>query len=109
VKFVSDPPSPTQLEDVPTKGKGKAKEQREVGEGDDTVTIGYTSDDEDEETLYERFQLRSRFSQAGMPNIPVIVEKLAILEASILVPPRRPRNATRKHAAKKLKVTETTN
>jgi hypothetical protein len=44
-----------------------------------------------------------------MPNIPVIVEKPARLEASIPVPPRRPRNATRKHTAKKLKITETTN
>jgi hypothetical protein len=44
-----------------------------------------------------------------MPNIPVIVEKPARLEASIPVPLRRPRNATRKHAAKKLKITETTN
>jgi hypothetical protein len=109
VKFVSDPPSPPQLEDVRTEGKGKAKEQREVGEGDDAVTIGYTSDNEDEETLQERFQLQSRFNRAGMPNIPVIVEKLAILEASIPVLPRRPRNVMRKHAAKKLKITETTN
>jgi hypothetical protein len=63
-------------------GKGKAKERREVGEGDDTVTIEDTSNDEDEETLQERFQLRSRFSRAGMPNILVIVEKPASLEAS---------------------------
>jgi hypothetical protein len=51
VKFVSDPPSPPRLEDVPVEGKGKAKEHREVGEGDDTVTIEDTSDDDDEETL----------------------------------------------------------
>jgi hypothetical protein len=37
-------------------GKGKVKERREVSEGDDTVTIEDTSDDEDEETLQERFQ-----------------------------------------------------
>jgi hypothetical protein len=38
VKFVSDPPSPPPwLEDVLAEGKGKAKERREVGEGDDTV------------------------------------------------------------------------
>jgi hypothetical protein len=54
-KFVSDPPSPPRLEDVPSEGKVKAMERREVGEGDDTVTIEDTSDDEDEETLQERF------------------------------------------------------
>jgi hypothetical protein len=43
-----------------------------------------------------------------MPNIPIIIEKPASLEASIPVPPRRLRNAMRKHAAKKLKITETT-
>jgi hypothetical protein len=45
VKFISDPPSPPQLEDVPAEGKGKAKERY------DTVTIEDTSDDENEETL----------------------------------------------------------
>jgi hypothetical protein len=45
------PPPPARLEDVPEEGKGKAKEHREVGEGDDTVTIEDTSDDEDGETL----------------------------------------------------------
>jgi hypothetical protein len=43
-----------------------------------------------------------------MPNIPVIVEKPDSLEASIPVPPRRPRNATWKRTAKKLKIVETT-
>jgi hypothetical protein len=47
----------------------KAKERREVGEGDDTVVVEDTSDDddEDEETLQDRFQLRSRFSRPGLP------------------------------------------
>jgi hypothetical protein len=61
-KFVSDPTPPPRLEDVPEEGKGKVKERREVGEGDETVTIEDTSDEEDGETLQERFQLRSRFS-----------------------------------------------
>jgi hypothetical protein len=93
---------------VQGEGKGKSKERHEVGEGDDTITIEDTSDDEDEETLQERFQLRSRFSRAGMPNIPVIIVKPASFEASIPVPPRRPRNATRKCVAKKLRISETT-
>jgi hypothetical protein len=46
---------PPQLEDVPEEGKGKVKEHREVGEGDDTVTIDDTSDDEDGVMLQERF------------------------------------------------------
>jgi hypothetical protein len=50
------------------------KERREVGEGDDTVTNEDTSDDEDGETLQERFQLRSRFSRPGLPDIPLIVD-----------------------------------
>jgi hypothetical protein len=61
-KFVSDPTPPPQLVDIPEEGKSKAKERREVCEGDDTVTIEDTSDEEDGETLKERFQLQSRFS-----------------------------------------------
>jgi hypothetical protein len=48
-KFVSDPTPPPQFVDIPEEGKGK--ERREVGEGDDTVTIEDTSDEEDGETL----------------------------------------------------------
>jgi chromatin segregation and condensation protein Rec8/ScpA/Scc1 (kleisin family) len=89
-------------------GKGKMKEHREVGEGDDAVTIEDTSDDEDGEMLQERFQLRSRFSRPGLPNIPLIIEKPISLEASIPALPRRPHNVARKRAAKKLKITEST-
>jgi hypothetical protein len=85
------------------------KERRKVGEGYDIVTIEDTSDDEDEETLQERFQLRSRFSRPGLPNIPLIVERPASLEACIPAPPRRPRNVVRKRTAKNLKITESTN
>jgi hypothetical protein len=88
-------------------GKGKAKERREVGEGDDTVIVEDTSDEEDEETLQERFQLRSRFSRPGLPNVPLINDPPNILEASLPAPPRRPHNVARKRVAKKLKVTET--
>jgi hypothetical protein len=71
-KYVSDPTPPPQFVDIPEEGKGKAKERREVGKGDDTVTIEDMSDEEDGETLEERFQLRSRFSRPGLPNIPLI-------------------------------------
>jgi hypothetical protein len=37
-KFVSEPTSPPRLVEIPEEGKGKGKECREVGEGDDTVT-----------------------------------------------------------------------
>jgi hypothetical protein len=50
-KFVSDPAPPPRLVDILEEGKGKAKERREVSEGDDTVTIEDTSDEEDGETL----------------------------------------------------------
>jgi hypothetical protein len=109
VKFVSEPAAPPQLVEVPEEGKAKAKEQREIGEGDDTVVIEDTSkEDDDEETLQERFQLRSRFSRPGLPNIPLVQDTPTSLEASLPAPPRRPRNVARKRVAKKLKVTETT-
>jgi hypothetical protein len=54
-KFVSDPTPPPQVVDIPEEGKGKAKECCEVGEGDDTATIEDTFDEEDGETLQERF------------------------------------------------------
>jgi hypothetical protein len=108
-KFVSEPPSPPQLVEVPEEGKDKAKERREVGEGDDTVVVEDTSDeDDDEEMLKDRFQLRSRFTRPGLPHIPLVQDQPASLEASLPTPPRRPRNVARKRVDKKLKVTETT-
>jgi hypothetical protein len=108
-KFVSEPPPPPQLVEVPEEGKAKAKERCEVGEGDDTVVVEDTSEeDDDEEKLQDRFQLRSRFSHPGLPHIPLVQDQPASLEAGLAAPLRRPRNASRKLAAKKLKVTETT-
>jgi hypothetical protein len=80
VKFVSEPASPPRLVNIPEEGKGKAKERREVGEGDDTVIVEDTSDEEDEETLQERFQLRSRFSRPELPNVPLIHESTCATE-----------------------------
>jgi hypothetical protein len=92
-KFFSEPPPPPQVVEIPEEGKTKAKERREVGEGDDAVVVEDTSDeDDDEETLQDRFQLWSRFSHPGLPHVP----------------PRRPRNPARKRVSKKLKVSETT-
>jgi hypothetical protein len=107
-KFVSDPASPPRLVDIPEEGKVKGKERRDVSEGDDTVIIEDTSDEEDGETPQERFQLRSSFSHPGLPNVPLINDPPTSLEASLPAPPRRPRNVARKRVAKKLKVTETT-
>jgi hypothetical protein len=108
-KFVSEPSPPPQEVEIPEEGKTKAKEQCEVGEGDDTVVVEYTSDeDDDKETLQDRFQLRSRFSRPGLPHVPLVQDQPASLEASLATPPRRPRNPARKRVAKKLKVTETT-
>jgi hypothetical protein len=73
VKFVSEPVSPPQLVEVLEEGKAKAKEWREVGEGDNTVVVEDTSEeDDDEEILQERFQLRSRFSRPGLPHVPLV-------------------------------------
>jgi hypothetical protein len=108
-KFVSELPPPPQEVEIPEEGKTKAKERREVGEGDDTVVVEDTSDeDDDEETLQDRFQLRSRFSRPGLPHVPLVQNPPASLEASLAAPPRMPCNPTRKRVAKKLKVSETT-
>jgi radical SAM superfamily enzyme YgiQ (UPF0313 family) len=108
VKFVSEPASPPRLVEIPDEGKGKAKEHREVGEGDNTVVVEGKSDEDDEETLQDRFQLRSRFTRPGLSNVPLIQDPPTVLEASLPSPPKKPRNMARKHVAKKLKVTETT-
>jgi hypothetical protein len=108
-KFVSDPPPPPQEVEIPEEGKTKAKERREVGEGDDTIVVEDTSDeDDDEETLQDRFQLRLRFSRPGLPHVPLVQDPPTSLEASLAAPLRKPRNASRKRVSKKLKVTETT-
>jgi hypothetical protein len=68
-----------------------------------------TSDeDNDEETLQDHFQLRSRFSRPGLPHVPLVQDPPASLEASLAVLPRKPRSPTRKRVTKKLKVFETT-
>jgi hypothetical protein len=108
-KFVSEPASPPQLVEVQEEGRAKTKERREVGKGDDTVVVEDSSEeDNDEETLQERFQLRSRFSRPGLPHIPLVQDPPTSLEASLAAPPKKLHNVARKRVTKKLKVTETT-
>jgi hypothetical protein len=111
-RFVSEPQPPPQGIEIPEGGKTKAKERREVGEGDDTVIVEDTSDDdeeeEEEETLQDRFQLRSRFSRPGLPHVPLVQDPPASLEASLAALPRKPRNPARKRVTKKLRLSETT-
>jgi hypothetical protein len=75
-KFVSEPQPPPHGIEISQEGKSKAKEWREVGEGDDTVIVEDTTDDDDDdydkETLQDRFQLRSRFSHPGLPHVPLL-------------------------------------
>jgi hypothetical protein len=112
-RFVSEPQPPPQGIEIPEGGKTKtkAKERREVGEGDDTVIVEDTfeeDDDEEEETLQDRFQLWSRFSRPGLPHVPLVQDLPTSLEASLAAPPRKPRNPARKRVTKKLRVSETT-
>jgi hypothetical protein len=94
--------------DIPEEGKGKGKERREVGEGDDTVTIEDMFDKEDGDMLQEWFDLRSKFSSPGLPNVPFIDDPPTSLEASLPAPPKRPRNVAHNRITKTLKVTEST-
>jgi hypothetical protein len=109
-RFISKPQPPPHGIEIPERGKTKAKERREVREGDDTVIVEDTSDDDDdnEETLQDRFQLRSRFSRPSLPHVPLVQEPPASLEASLAAPPRKPRNPARKRVTKKLRVSKTT-
>jgi hypothetical protein len=110
--FVSEPQPPPHGIEIPKEGKAKAKERREVGEGNDTVIVEDTSDDDDgdddEETLQDRFQLWSRFSRPGLPHVLLVQDPPASLEASLATPPQKPHNPARKRVAKKLRVSETT-
>jgi hypothetical protein len=108
-KFVSEPQPPPHGIEIPKEGKAKEKERREVGEGDDTVIVeDTTDDDDDDEMLQDRFQLQSRFSRPGLPHVPLVQDPPASLEASLVAPPRKPRNPACKRVTKKLKVSETT-
>jgi hypothetical protein len=47
-KFVSEPATPPRLVEILEEGKVKAKERREVGEGDNTVVVEDTSEEDDD-------------------------------------------------------------
>jgi hypothetical protein len=108
--FISEPQPPPHGIEIPKEGKAKAKERREVGEGDDTVIVEDTSDDDDDddEMLQDRFQLRSRLSRPGLPHVPLVQDLPTSLEASLAAPPLKSCNPARKRVTKKLKVMETT-
>jgi hypothetical protein len=111
-RFISEPQPPPQGIEIPEGGKTKtkAKERREVSEGDDTVIVEDTSeeDDDDDVKLQDRFQLRSRFSRPGLPHVPLVQDPPTSLEASLAALPRKPHNPAHKRVAKKLRVSETT-
>jgi hypothetical protein len=67
-----------------------------------------SNEDDDKETLQDRFQLWSRFSRPGLPHVPLVQDPSPSLEASLAAPPRKPCNPARKRVMKKLKVSKTT-
>jgi hypothetical protein len=50
-RFISEPQPPPLEVEIPEEGKTKAKERRELGEGDDTVIVEDTSDEDDDEEM----------------------------------------------------------
>jgi hypothetical protein len=77
-KYVSDPTPLPQFVDIPEEGKGKAKGRREDGEGDDTVTIEDTSDEEDVETSKSDFSCGLGSADLGCPIFPSLrIHRLA--------------------------------
>jgi hypothetical protein len=77
-KFVSDPTPPPRLVDIPEECKSKAKHRREVGEGDNTVTIEDTSDEEDGKCCRSNFSYGSGSADLGYPTSPsLMIHKLA--------------------------------
>jgi hypothetical protein len=90
--------------------RGRASTRNATKSVKDTtqVVVENTWEEDDEETLQERFQLWSRFSRPGLPHVPLVQAPPASLEASLPAPPKKRRNVARKRVAKKLKVTETT-
>jgi hypothetical protein len=66
------PNSPPQIVDIPKEGKGKAKERREVGNGDDTVTIEDTSDEEDGKCSRSNFNFGPGSADLGYPTFPLL-------------------------------------
>jgi hypothetical protein len=77
-KFVFNPTPPPRLVDILEEGKGKAKERHEVSEGDDTVTIEDTTDEEDGETLQEWFSCGLGSADLGCPTSPSLkIRRLA--------------------------------
>jgi hypothetical protein len=77
-KFVFDPTPPPQLVDIPEQGKSKAKECREVGEGDDTVTIEDTSNEEDGKRSRSDFNYGPGSTDLDYPTFPLLkIHRLA--------------------------------
>jgi hypothetical protein len=72
-KYVSNPTPSPRLEDIPEEGKSKVKECREVGEGDDTVTIEDTSDEEDGRRSRSVFSYGPRSADLGCPISPLLM------------------------------------
>jgi hypothetical protein len=77
-KYVSDPTPPPQLVDIPEEGRGKAKERREVGEANDTVTIEDTSNEEDGKRFMSDFSCGLGSADLGCPISPSLrIHRLA--------------------------------
>jgi hypothetical protein len=89
---------PPQEVEIPEEGKTKAKDRREVGEGDDTVVVEDTSDEDDDEEQLQDSCSCGRGS-AVLAYLMSLLSRISWLAWRLVWPRRRESRATRPASA----------